>query len=354
MKFIKKQCNVRFLTPAFLGDAEQKGAWRTPPFKALIRQWYRVRTAKAFDYNYRPLHEWEGELFGQAQERKASKSRILLRLSSWKAGELSSWKEKESFVEHEEVERTKKKVNPYHYLGYGPLAFQGGLRIKNPPAITHGEANPLIMIYPVQISKEIEDIIQLIHWFGTVGARSRNGWGSFIFEVDGIKDFNEISLNNPLIKEIARPLSECLKIDWPHALGKDEKGLLIWRTKKNYSTWAEVLKELAQIKIYFRVKLKFVRNKGRMDERHILAYPLTNHPVAGWDNKVRLANQIRFKVAVSEKGYFGLIYHLPCCVAEEIKNKLSPDDKKWVLGKEFEVWKTVHSFLDSQSMLQRL
>ncbi len=27
-------CRVRFLTPAFLGNAEQMGQWRTPPCKA--------------------------------------------------------------------------------------------------------------------------------------------------------------------------------------------------------------------------------------------------------------------------------------------------------------------------------
>lgn len=30
---------LRFLTPAFLGDAEQNGRWRTPSLKALLRQW---------------------------------------------------------------------------------------------------------------------------------------------------------------------------------------------------------------------------------------------------------------------------------------------------------------------------
>jgi hypothetical protein len=29
---------LRFATPAFLGDAEQNGVWRTPPIKALLRQ----------------------------------------------------------------------------------------------------------------------------------------------------------------------------------------------------------------------------------------------------------------------------------------------------------------------------
>jgi hypothetical protein len=33
---------LTFLTPAFLGAAEQSGRWRTPPVKALLRQWWRV------------------------------------------------------------------------------------------------------------------------------------------------------------------------------------------------------------------------------------------------------------------------------------------------------------------------
>ena len=62
-----KQCyTVSFVTPAFLGDAEQNGAWRTPPFKALLRQWWRVAAAKDHDYNYAKLREAEGRLFGNA------------------------------------------------------------------------------------------------------------------------------------------------------------------------------------------------------------------------------------------------------------------------------------------------
>jgi len=32
-----RKYQVRFVTPAFLGDFEQAGRWRTPPFKALLR-----------------------------------------------------------------------------------------------------------------------------------------------------------------------------------------------------------------------------------------------------------------------------------------------------------------------------
>ena len=38
----KLEYEMRFLTPAFLGNAEQSAQWRTPPIKALLRQWWRV------------------------------------------------------------------------------------------------------------------------------------------------------------------------------------------------------------------------------------------------------------------------------------------------------------------------
>ncbi len=31
---------LRFQTPAFLGNAQQQAQWRTPPIKALLRQWW--------------------------------------------------------------------------------------------------------------------------------------------------------------------------------------------------------------------------------------------------------------------------------------------------------------------------
>jgi CRISPR-associated protein Cmr1 len=38
MKMTQKNYVLRFCTPAFLGNAEQSGQWRTPPFKAQLRQ----------------------------------------------------------------------------------------------------------------------------------------------------------------------------------------------------------------------------------------------------------------------------------------------------------------------------
>ena len=42
---------LRFQTPAFLGNAQQQAQWRTPPIKALLRQWWRVAVAQEVRYD---------------------------------------------------------------------------------------------------------------------------------------------------------------------------------------------------------------------------------------------------------------------------------------------------------------
>jgi hypothetical protein len=81
---IKQGYTVRFVTPAFLGNAEQQGQWRTPPFKALLRQWWRVAAAKDYGYNHQRLRDAEGKLFGNAWIEEAfCKSKVRLRLDRW-------------------------------------------------------------------------------------------------------------------------------------------------------------------------------------------------------------------------------------------------------------------------------
>ena len=57
---------VSFNTPAFLGNAEQQAQWRTPPFKAMLRQWWRVVKAPDVGYDHRELLKLENALFGSA------------------------------------------------------------------------------------------------------------------------------------------------------------------------------------------------------------------------------------------------------------------------------------------------
>ncbi|MCS7044407.1 MAG: hypothetical protein NZR01_16605, partial [Bryobacteraceae bacterium] len=124
-RWIHRKYTVEFLTPAFLGGADQSGQWRTPPFKALLRQWWRVAYAARCKYqvDVQKMREAEGRLFGNAwltqrvngrEETAASRSMVRLRLSSWAAGGRKTWQGLDSQrVQHPEVNQP---VGPHLYL----------------------------------------------------------------------------------------------------------------------------------------------------------------------------------------------------------------------------------------------
>ena len=195
--------------------------------------------------------------------------------------------------------------------------------------------------------------MQLIQWFGTIGGRSRNGWGSLLLEGSELDGLEMLNQSTTLLKRLAKPLEKCLDLDWPHAFGKDDKGLLIWKSNKPHNTWREAMVELAKIKIAFRTALHFdPARPHRIDQRHLLAYPVTHHNFNPWGNQFRLANQLRFKVTKTTEGYIGLAYHLPCGIPNELLNVLGAKDRAWIIEQQLDVWRSVHGILDQQ--MQRI
>ncbi|MCX8049909.1 MAG: hypothetical protein N3A55_09695, partial [Methylohalobius sp.] len=185
MKYIQHYYRIEFTTPAFLGDAEQSGRWRTPPFKAQLRQWWRV--VYAAKHNYRvsvsDMRREEGLLFGNAWlEGDFRKSLVRLRLDRWDEGSLkkSQWPA-DSNVTHPEV--TNRQVGSALYLGYGPLAYQRCTTLKANAAIQAGEAATLSLAVPEEHAVLITQALMLMHHYGTVGGRSRNGWGSYTLKL---------------------------------------------------------------------------------------------------------------------------------------------------------------------------
>jgi len=354
----QREYQIRFTTPGFLGDAEQKSVWRTPPFKALIQHWWRVVVAKEYGYDWRRIREAEGRLFGHAwlqdenRQAWAMRSRVRIRLEKFRPGTLEKdkWQFNEKKVIHSEVGFP---VGGDLYLGFGPLLYSMVNRrteLKQ-SAIGDKEENQLILIYPKQEDETFQQVMQLIHCFGTLGGRSRNGWGSINLQGDGIQSAYILSS----LQNITRPLSECLKLDWPHAIGADEQGIpLIWQTPER-DNWRLVIKDLAQTKIKFRTDLPFPNNKpGEFEQRHLLAYPVTNHKINAWENTgrlaKRLANQLRFKVArTADNQFMGIIFHLPCALPNEMSQGLRNAPS---MQQQSEIWKKVHLSLTGQKDLK--
>jgi len=343
---VPMQFNIRFLAPAFLGDAEQKGRWRTPPFKALLRQYWRMAWARDHDYpkDVAAMLHTEGLLFGTASDGDTGSSRSLLRLrlASWSPGKLTTWSPLGAIATG-----GKPGGDAGTYLGYGPVAQKDGGLTKG-RAIDAGEAavfgvgfDPRSQGRPTLLAEHqrVRDAIAQANLYGTVGGRSRNGWGSFVLDADAAM---------PDVAVPMRPWREALGLEWAHALGTDDAGPLVWKTAV-CKDWREAMRQLAAVR--YRVRHQFpmamAQRLPKPDERHWLAYPATKSSVADWDRNSsgRLPNSLRFKLrpAPGEPGkVVGVVFHVPCRPPREF----SPDIA--VLER---VWATAHQFLDTTTAL---
>jgi CRISPR-associated protein Cmr1 len=381
----KLEYRVSFTTPAFLGNAEQQAQWRTPPFKALIRQWWRVVHAPKADYDVARLRRDEAALFGSASDDKgmvSGKSLVRLRLNGWDPGAMKEWQACGT-VHHPEVGQNGQNVGADLYLGYGPLGYERGkgtvLGTVRDTGVKRTAIEPvttsatLQIIYPGEREDELKRTMQLIAWFGTLGSRSRNGWGSLAIE--GIRLLSREALNGAV-----RPFNECLKLEWAHGIGSDSKAPLVWTARPD-SDWRNAIQALAKAKIGFRTNLKLKHGETphqtkptdiSFEDRHLLAYPLTHHAVAGWSEEsapgrlkydcqgwvvqsARLANQLRFKVAEDAQGRFvACIVHLPCALPQVLAQALGRNAP--TVQQQTDIWRRVHAWLDNttQSGFQRI
>ena len=379
--FVTRSFTIRFNTPAFLGNAEQNGQWRTPPFKHLLREWWRVAWADrhGFNINLAEMRRAEGRLFGMAADEGDSRqSQVRMRLGHWQAGRERRWNS-DPGVFHPEVGKGGMQVGAHLYLGYGPLTYDKGskqTKLKANAAIQAGEENDLKLAYPRAEQALLDRALALMDAFGAIGGRARNGWGSLELHPSpsGSGAGGE---GLPL-----RDWRECLTLEWAHAIGRDESGPLIWRTKEDFDDWSELMKTLAEIKIGLRTQFgfglnvsagdrqlyKFNKKKNKKEksgiehgapqQRHWLSYPVTNHSVKPWDDAVknteakrvglgnRLPNTLRFKVRRAENGrLYGVIFHMPC----KPPRWFSPDER--VLQ---QVWLRVHRLLTERTDLRRV
>ena len=248
-------------------------------------------------------------------------------------------------------------VGPLLYLGYGPLKVEPinkpgrhkefATILKGNAAIQVGEDAELSIAAPESDVVDIRTAMALMNAYGTVGGRSRNGWGSF-----EIESLDQPSTLDTAVHEIerksdsqhfVRPWGDALKLDWPHAIGRDDTGPLVWHTAESYADWKVLMRDLAILKIGLRTMFVFPDTKpphSRPLDRHWLSYPVTRHGTKRWDRNARLPNSLRFKVRSDPgdpKRLRGVVFHVPCRPPPDFR----PDDR--VIEK---IWRKTHRLLD--------
>jgi CRISPR-associated protein Cmr1 len=374
---------LRFITPAFLGDAFFASELRSPPFKAMLRSWWRVAHTGGRAPGIEAMRDEEGRIFGHAwlehtaEEGKARKwamkSPVRISLLEWRSGDRVPWPE-DPPVRHPEVGDAGRNVGAHLYLGYGPLGYDGAAKrtkLNRPSCVKPGTMVTMRIRYPGDLreSLRLDDILLLWDAFGTVGSRQRNGWGSFA--VSDAHDQSSPTLRDgQSLARFTREFEDCLSEDWSHAIGRDRRGPLIWLSRQPFANWSEAMRELARVKIAYRTSLSIVANNDFscpvIDERHFLAYPVTNHGVLEWSGRdergrprltsrgqlqqtARLANQLFSKV-IPESGsrFRALVAHLPHGLPHALRTGLGRESLELIERREKAVWRKVHDVLDKE------
>ena len=350
---------VSFNTPAFLGNAEQQAQWRTPPFKALLRQWWRVVKAPQLKppFNVDELRTAENALFGAASDDGAEKSHrslVRLRLKHWEDGQLGN--EKWPHREMRNIQVGQGQVRADVYLGFGPIAPASKKLNRPAPSLERyaldpeRQQNELVVGFDLKASDlqidEVKRACNLASWFGGIGSRSRNGWGS-ISLLDGSTSRLPLSIADT--NGICQPFASCFQYDWPHSIGEDAAGPLIWvgcRQGTPFKNWREAVYFLAELRRDVRAAAKrFGRNQD-ISANQLIAYPVTKSNNTRWGNDARMAGSLRLKVVKTGSGFVPVAVHLPTAVPKNLFAELSSGDQRWVKDHQIEVWAAAHRAID--------
>lgn len=325
----QRHLTLELLTPTFLGDAQQTAAWRTPPIKAQLRRWWRV-AAFAKGMRLPALRNLEGKLFGDAAGQQGRKSQVRLRLQPQK-GHLgahydSAWRQ----AKNQNQLKMSNGLPADAYLGFGRVKTKGANETALPPE----EKAELRLAWPAEAegAEALDEALGLFHRLGSLGGRSRNGWGAC--HLHGAEAIG--------LDAYSRPWEEALEEAWIHALGRDGNGLLLWWTPPCKS-WEAAMRRLGDLR------------KGLCGEagalRPLLSWPVTGQHRRDLGDKNRIPNTLQLKVVRDEQGQLrGQVAHLPCRPAPEIWQALPDRERREHPG----LWHSAHAFLDRQSDLERV
>jgi len=335
---LKLECEV--ITPMFLGNAHQETELRTAAFKGFLRYWWRVMCG--FDYSPMDLFATESHIFGVAGDDSHGSGKSLISLKMEPIRSMKPCKNalnEQAKVEHPESKKTNYKVGPLGYLaGMGLIHYKKGLQHSYFPP---DDQFRLILDYPGKVADDIHATIAAWQRFGAIGSRNRNGYGCFA--IINMADIPEVPIS-------LHDFDSAFERDYPHCLGKSQKGPLLWQLETSQATWERCMRDLANVYIKVRTSLPFHEGEPHEapQDRHILGYPVTNHCVnkthwgkinkKGKCSPTRHASALRLIVRKEADGYRGYFLHLP----HRFSERMWPDD----VERQKRIWRKVHEKLD--------
>ncbi|MCS7244369.1 MAG: type III-B CRISPR module RAMP protein Cmr1 [Candidatus Calescibacterium sp.] len=197
--------DLQIITPLFMGNAYQKAELRTQSFNGLIRYWYRLLGGRK---------ETEDRIFGTANQKRSSKGRVIMKISSQKL-------QIKEFQKH-----LNKQGIPVHGSGTNYLGFSLHHKPKDKPEVRRqyidvGQSFKLIFsFHPTLSENEIKQFLCAFWcsiYLGNFGSRSRRGFGSIIC-TNNTKSYqttlniNDFNLSFYIDKDLSKWYPEQLRV----------------------------------------------------------------------------------------------------------------------------------------------
>jgi len=177
---VKRSVTFTVVTPLFLGGEDGKTAEiRIPSLRGVLRFWWRA----SFQGDLRELKNAEADVFGNTEKKSPLEiypaEQINIKTSSHPIP-------KGTLVNTGEYE----PVGIIRYLGYGLQKDTGGTQQRE--FIELKQSFSLEFLYPEHIEEDVERSLSLLHSFGGLGSRSRNGFGSVQIEGRKLLDLGDV------------------------------------------------------------------------------------------------------------------------------------------------------------------
>jgi len=257
--------NFEVVTPLFLGGAEPQNAEiRSAPIKGALRFWWRALYGSD---DIEEMKTKENEIWGSTQ----SKSQVTIEVISQDIQPLREKLDKGNF-------------NIYEYLGYG---YRVGNNVRS---YFKSGSFTIRITYNKKHHDQIANTFSFLIYFGGIGAKARNGFGSLY------------------CSDVSRPLFEQFKKGRIKSFTALSEQSLLFDNFTPKELWKDALAEIGNLYKQARFELK---NQG--EKRELLAKPFKR------DNS-RHAKPYFLHVTKQTNGqYKGHILYLPYVYYDEKK-----------------------------------
>jgi len=280
-KRITFDCEV--LTPMFLGGADGQAELRSASFKALMRFWWRAIYAN----NYAEMKTQEDKIFGDTNK----KAHFSIGVQGNFTAQKSNFPNSKKFIA-----TSKGKTFPLFildYLAYGLSEYQRG---KGTVYIRHhipsGSKFTVILDFvKAEFEKEILGSFYALAQFGALGARSRNGFGSF--KILGENTSPSFTAAGPLTT-------------FPSLNQKSR----LYKTKIRYKRWEDALSDIG---LFYKDARLVLEPRHQFTQRGFVARPIEvkGESIAPEIRKDRHPKSYFLSVGKDTEGFYGQILFLP-------------------------------------------